>query len=423
LRTNINAVVLTALGLALLIPGVAGGAPSTHNRTEASVVPRVSLADEPLQILVAGLPAGALASIQLRSTDARGTRWVSLARFRADSQGRIDVRETPALGGSYRGVWDMGLVASMLPEGPPPNGSYAWAGSERRLFALVVRHAGGRVAAHNTFTRTLSLRPIRRQVAPLGKTGFSGEYYAPAGVLGRPAVLAFGGAAGGLRTTRIASMLAAHGYPTLAVAYFRQPGLPNRISGVPLEYFARALRWLREQPEVDRDHVLTLGISRGSEAALLLGVHYPRLVHGVIGSVPNNRALCPTGDCSRAPWTVRGREIPYTNEFDNPYPTDDPNAVIHVERIQGPVFLACAEADRTWNSCAFSRAIMRRLAANNHGHGNVLVVDRRAGHMLGTLVPHQPLPCSCHMRRADERGRAAVWPKLIAFLDDVQQRG
>ena len=38
----------------------------------------------------------------------------------------------------------------------------------------------------------------------------------------------------------------------------------------------RALRWLRAQPQVDSRHVLTLGVSRGSEAALLLGAYYPR---------------------------------------------------------------------------------------------------------------------------------------------------
>ena len=35
-----------------------------------------------------------------------------------------------------------------------------------------------------------------------------------------------------------------------------------------------------------------LGSSHGSEAALLLGVHYPRLVHSVVALVPSSVVTC-----------------------------------------------------------------------------------------------------------------------------------
>jgi hypothetical protein len=51
--------------------------------------------------------------------------------------------------------------------------------------------------------------------------------------------------------TEAASLLAMNGYPALALAYFAAPGLPATLAGVPLEYFARAVRLLRAQPGVD----------------------------------------------------------------------------------------------------------------------------------------------------------------------------
>jgi fermentation-respiration switch protein FrsA (DUF1100 family) len=120
-------------------------------------------------------------------------------------------------------------------------------------------------------------------------------------------VLVFSGSAGGLTTTRAAALLAAHGYPSLALAYFKAPGLPQTLSSIPLEYFTSALEELRAQPGVDRNHVLVAGESRGGEAALLLGAHFPRLVNGVIAGVPSSVVNPGWPDTSNPAWTVRGR--------------------------------------------------------------------------------------------------------------------
>ena len=55
-----------------------------------------------------------------------------------------------------------------------------------------------------------------------------------------------------------------------------------------MEYFTKALEVLRAQPGVDPRHVLVAGESRGGEAALLLGAHFPGAVNGVIAGVPSS---------------------------------------------------------------------------------------------------------------------------------------
>jgi dienelactone hydrolase len=121
------------------------------------------------------------------------------------------------------------------------------------------------------------------------KGGIYGNLYLPKRTAGRrPAVLVFSGSGGGLTASFAAALLAAHGYPSLALAYFKAPGLPQTLHDIPLEYFTRPLKLLRAQPGVDPRHVLVAGESRGGEAALLLGASFPQLINGVIAGVPSS---------------------------------------------------------------------------------------------------------------------------------------
>ena len=285
-------------------------------------------------------------------------------------------------------------------------------------FTVDVRVKGALVATKE-FERQLTARPLRLRELELGASGFIGEYIAPTGRAKHPAILALGGSEGGTGPFLLAAMLAARGYPVLTLAYFKAPGLPQTLSSIPLEYFVKALTWLRARPEVDPAHVVTLGISRGSEAALLLGAHYPGLVHGVIASVPTNAAICSFPDCVGAAWTKGGRPLPFTRQFNDPSPTDDPAAVIPVERIRGPVFLACAEADQVWASCAYARAIANRLDSAGDKHGHVLASLPRAGHLVGVLIPYQSFG---RLSPVDAQACERV-AELLAFLARITRPG
>jgi dienelactone hydrolase len=220
--------------------------------------------------------------------------------------------------------------------------------------------------------------------------------------------------------TQVVAMRASSGYPTLGVAYFGEPGLPKTLSRIPLEYFARALSWLARQPGVDLARIAVLGISRGSEAAQLLGVYYPGLVHAVIASVPSNVALYPYPGCTGPAWTLHGRALPYTSETDDPSPAGDPAAVIPDQRIQGPVFLDCGEADQTWTSCPYSQAILGLLDAHHDHWTHVLYAYPGAGHSVGSLIPYEAeAPASTGpgpSYAADQEADALLWPHLLHFL-------
>lgn len=408
-----NPVRWAAIVIAFLV--LPPGADARLARVVVSVVPRTSFADQPFHVRVTGLQARSSAELRLRVRDARGRMWQSSASFRADARGVVDADRAVARSGSYRGRWGMGLFASLTT--PTRASFYRFDPAGARSFRVDVR-AGSRPVASRTFRRVMPGTVVEQSVS-IADAGFYGVYHVPQGPAApSPAILLLGGSEGGLPILpgRV-SMLAARGYPTLGVAYFRAPGLPQTLARIPLEYFERALTWLRAQPQVDPSRIVVIGVSRGSEAAQLLGVYYPDLVSGVVAAVPSNVALCGFPDCSQPAWMFQGSPLPYTQQFSDPYPTDNPAAVIPDERIRGPVFTVCGGRDLVWLSCQYARAIAERLRAFGHPYGDVSYAYPRAGHSVGGFVPYSPVaPRALYLRPDDERAREAVWPRVLSFL-------
>jgi dienelactone hydrolase len=415
------ALVVVAVGLA----GCTGG-DKAEVRASISVAPPAALVDQPVSVAVRGLPAGAETTVTARARDTDGVTWSASARFRASSAGEVSLGQ-PSLGGSYTGVDPMGLFTRMA----PPAGSEAAAfrypevGYEVALEAAV----DGRVVAGATARRQgpSTAGVVARQLRP-ARDGIYGTVYLPRTTSARrPAVLMFGGSGGGLHEGFAAALLAAHGYPSLALAYFKAPGLPTTLNDIPLEYFTRALGVLRAQPGVDRDHVLVAGVSRGGEAALLLGAHFPREVNGVVAGVPSSVVNPGWPDTSRPAWTLGGRPLPTVggSEYGQPTPPDTPEAVIPVERIRGPVLLACGLQDLVWPSCGYVDAITARLRAHRFAHPVTALRYRDAGHLIGGLtawygsLTDDALTSAGGTVAATQAAQADAHAKLLALLGSL----
>lgn len=395
---------LAGAGVALLVVTVV-----LHGaRAGISVSPHVSSSTAPVDIRVRGLVAGKRATVSISSSDAAGRTWSSTALFRADEHGRIDTATMPSLAGSYTGVWRMGLIATMQAH-VATGASYVWPDGIPATFRVTAIQ--GRKGIASTLKRERGDAPLLRARLTLQHDGVIGAYYATASDRRRPALLVFGGSEGGLASTQIAASLAAAGYPSLALAYFGEPGLPQSLSNIPLEYFVPALRWLDRQPQVDPARVFTLGVSRGSEAAQLLGVHYPTLVHGVVAVVPGDFVNCAYPTCRGSGWSLNGVPLPYEPNFGALFPFDTPSARIPDERIKGPILFICAAQDEAWPSCSYAESAMSSLSHDRYKHELLEAPD--AAHEVGTLVPYEPTAGSME---ATEREREALWPELLAFL-------
>ncbi len=368
-----------------------------------TVTPHDSWIDQPVAIHASGLRPRTLATIRLSAKDATGRAWHSSGRFRADARGAIN----PSRARSW------GLIATLTRKAPiSAPVLFRWGSRYRTIkVSLKVR---GKTVARGSFLRGLP-QGVREQTLTLDKEGVYGEYYAAASATARaPAVLIFGGSEGGITVGLRAELLAAHGFPSLAIAYFKEPGLPQTLSYVRLEYFEHALEWLAARPEVDPGKITTIGISRGGEAAQLLGADYPALVHAVVAASSSNTVVCGYPDCSKPAWTLGGQPIPNGGPA---VPEPDGEHVIPDEQIRGPIFLVCGGADEIWLSCGYARATVTRLHRFGHAYPDELHVYPKAGHFVGGLTPGLPVaPRFPYYDAATERARQDLWPKLLAFL-------
>jgi dienelactone hydrolase len=238
------------------------------------------------------------------------------------------------------------------------------------------------------------------------------------------------------------------------------PGLPQTLRDVPLEYFGRALAYLSGRADVAANGIAIHGVSKGGEAALLVGSMFPavRAVVSVVGSGLMTQGISQnvlTGSLLEilstpvASWTRHGRALPYlpnvvTPQMEAAVAAGGPvalgwaapdlsrsdrvtHAAMAVERICGPVLLISGADDQTYGP-AFQEAAARRLAACGHPYPWRHVVHEGAGHLIAA-AGYRPTTQSVFpgpgvafqyggTPAADAAARVATWRETLRFLDD-----
>ena len=272
--------------------------------------------------------------------------------------------------------------------------------------------------------------------------GLLANYYPGKGAGPRPAILFLGGSEGGLsdRGGVFSETLAARGYATLQMSYFRGPGQPKRLENLPLENFDTALAWLAKQPGVDKSRMAVIGASKGAEAALLIATRHPEL-KAVVAAMPSNVVWSGVDwnfGTVGSSWSVKGKPLAYLplGKFNwsrmrreglismyglaaLPRHLD---AVIPVERAAAPLLLVCGDVDNLWPSCPMARALKAR--ADKAGRPAVtLLAYPKAGHGVFGMPrdPKDPKFDNLAMlggtAAANNAARKDGWPKTLAFLD------
>jgi dienelactone hydrolase len=376
-----------------------------------------ALADQSVRVRVTGLLAGQQVTIVSSARDYTGPAWQGRATFDADTAGIVDLGMTAPSDGTYRGVDPMGLLWSMNPVPGPANTL-----SFSARFPQLAPYYQVRLTVYVDEQPRVSTMLTRRWLAPgvrhptltLAREGMVGDLFLPPpGAQPRPAVLAFGGSEGGQSQNFTAALLASHGYPALSLGYFHLPGLPTNLADIPLEYFAAAARLLAEQPGVDPGHILAMGDSRGSEAALLLADEFPSLIHGAVLYAPSavvNSAF-PVG--AGPAWTLAGRPVPL-----GPIP---------VAHISGPVMAIAGVDDMLWPSPTWATQINDELSQAHIRYPHRALIYPYAGHGVGgfpylptaTRPPHPITGTVLDLggtRPGDEAAQQAGWNAVLTLL-------
>jgi hypothetical protein len=246
----------------------------------------------------------------------------------------------------------------------------------------------------------------------LAKVGFYGVYYTPPGHDRGPAVITWGGSEGALGVdVDEAALLASHGIPALAIAYFDEPGLACSLHDIPIGYFLRAVRRLRSQPQVDPNRVWILSGSRGTEAELLVAADWPQLIHGVVAAATTEFVKGPfSGHCqwfgNDAGWTLGGRPIPIGQR-------------IPVGKITASVLLFSGGMDRVGPTNVYSDLIIQGLPHDQAPHEHLNYPA--AGHVVldipyGTLTTRNLADGGT--LAANSAAYISDWPATVRFIEN-----
>lgn len=411
------------------------------------VSPKESMIDEPVSIRILNCPENEPVKLRATISDDDSVKWVSVNTF-LPSNGVIDLASISPISGSYNTIDAMGFIWSMKPM--DSNKSVFF--SSKNLTPLKVQievYLNDSLVAASNLSRLRVQPDVHR--TDIREKGLVGTLFVPKGAINKPGIIDLTGSGGGLSEIR-AALLASHGYVTFALAYFGSESLPKTLTNIPLEYFEKAIQYLKQQEGVDPNRIGIIGVSRGGELSLLVGSTYSE-IKCVIGYVPNI-FRCP--GVEGAAWTLNGMPLPFISstgnmqlmaEIQKKIATGEAvsftpwfNSVIcdrdalrdteiPVEKINGSILLISGQDDKLWPSAVLSEIALQRLNANNFKHKVKHLTYPNAGHTIGppfrpTTILEAVHPVSGILMKlgGTPAGNAHAcvdsWQQILAFLKE-----
>jgi len=411
--------------------------------------PKVALMGTPFSLTLTGLKPGEHVTVKAQSTDKRGKLWQSSAVFIASSLGAVDVSQQAPASGSYSGADIFGLLWSMKPQDPQAKRPTSYAQDEISGWTVnfLAQDASGKTVSAGL--RRVYQMPEQALVRiPLEKDGMHGFLYYPAEGGPFPGVLILGGSNGGLYEW-LAQAFASNGFAALTLAYFKYLDLPSELVEIPLEYFHRAVAWMKGQAMVRAERLGVAGGSKGGELALLLASHFDDF-QAVVAWTPAAHAweglsqkFFSADYVPVSSWALNGRALPFVqfkffpeekekemkgelNSFvaahERSLIQGDPamiqQATIHVEKIKAPILLISGTEDQTWPADEFCRDIAAKLQKVRFAYEVRHISHEAAGHQsfLPYLITANTPAISGGSDRANSAAGFLSWRETIAFL-------
>ncbi|ELR57730.1 Acyl-coenzyme A thioesterase 4, partial [Bos mutus] len=373
--------------------------------------------------------------------DEKGALFRAHARYCADATGLLDVERAPALGGSFAGLEPMGLFWALEPEKP------FWRFLKRDVqtpFVVELEVLDGHEDGGAWWAAISGVAQSQTRLKRLSSSSSSSSIlfsivatptYIPTNRSGPfPGIIDIFGIGGGLLEYR-ASLLAGHGFATLALAYYDFDDLPKKFDMIHLEYFEEALCYMLQHSQIKGTRIGLLGISLGADICLSMasflknisatvsingsGFSGHRVIHYKDSNIP------PLGhDLRRVKVAFSGLLdiVDVRNDIiggcENP-------CMIPIEKAQGPILFIVGQDDHNWRSELYAQIASERLQA--HGKEKPQIISYPGtGHYIEP--PYFPMcPASLHKLldkpvmwggepRAHSKAQVDAWKEILTFF-------
>jgi dienelactone hydrolase len=385
--------------------------------------------------------------------------------YRADTRGQVDMATARPLAGTSRQVGPETLLWSAYRSGStalaPATAAAANLPQIPRGTVLVRAEHNGNIIAENRFTINVSVPGTT--VVEINTPDLAGVFAAPPGGSRLPTIIHLHGSEGGslAKARAEAEYYAAHGFASLAIAYFAWPyergalTIPSAHRNIDVGQLDRARAWLVGRPEADVSRIALVGNSKGAEFSLVGAVTYP-WVRAAVACVPSdivwegygavdwdspNRSIPSPGTYSS--WSIAGQPLPYLPTFADRrdgWPNNNarytearttwPEAArwarIPVEQTDARLFLIGGGRDRTWASGAMAENVAATMRRAGRGRQVETFISPTADHYLcgNGMWPHrsyQDEPGTPDAPDIDAQGAAEIAANAakIAFLRRV----
>lgn len=404
----------------------------------------ISLIDEEISIHIENLNPNEKYWIEAETLDGGEAKWSSSALYQSDENGKVQLESQPSLEGSYIGIDGMGLFSSMQ-----STAKMFKLQAESRITLNVVQNS--EKLASSQITRLKKSPNVQR--ISIKEDGLVGILFLPPSEKPLPLIICLTGSNGGF-SENSAQLFASHGFAAFALGYFGAEGLPSNLENIPMEYFERALNWIKKQPAINSGAVGLYGGSKGGELALILGTLFPDSIHAIVASVPSSVIYPGLGKYVHA-WTYHGKPIAPFAEFlllsnlengrgqspDHPVAAtedfikgmenrkDFEAAAIPVEKICCPILLLSGGDDQVWPSSIYANQIVERLKMKGSTISCTHLYYPKAGHRIGIPYLPESSPLYFHpflkiwlvmggTAQEDELACRDSWKKLVTFFSD-----
>ncbi|NWT09891.1 ACOT5 thioesterase, partial [Vireo altiloquus] len=395
-----------------------------------------SLFDEPLAIAVRGLGPRQQVTLRTSLRDETGQLFQASAYYQAGDDGELDLARCPALpGGSFSGLEPMGLLWALQPQKP------FWRLVKRDVqspFLLQLEvfeghgERPGRLLAQAQHERAFLRDGVRR--VPVREGRIRATLFLPPGEDTFPGIIDIHGLGGGLFEHR-ASLLANHGFATLALAYYQFEDLPQKPNKLHLEYFEEAVNYMLQHPQVKGPGVGLLGFSKGGEVSLAMAAFLKNIMavaslngSAVVLAIPlsyKDKTIPALTLYEHKAKVINSKILDYSDVTDDPFQAPGNQSLIPLDKAEAQLLFIVGQDDHIIKNEYYATEVCKLLQAQGKENFQILSYPG-TGHCIDP--PFFPLyPIGSHPvfhkhavlggeLRAYSKAQVHAWSQIQAFF-------